>query len=129
MKIDSKTLVSTTATNKVGRMLRRALKFEDYVKITETESFKKGDTELDVRITINGVELDVNHFLTQLHDHFNESVSARVKTMFSDTVSKKVSEIFEALNSLEEKASSLDAAMPWDDIYSKKFQDTFVRQE
>lgn len=121
MKIESDKFISDSPVNKVGFMVKQALKSEDICAIAESEPFKSGDNLLDIKMSINGIELDVEYFMTQLYDLYDTNVKQAAKEMFAEVVNDNVCSICDELETIKQKSEQINSLIPWDTLWDKDY--------
>lgn len=128
MKIERDKFVDTSSSNKVGFMLMHVINEDKALEIVNSMTYNE-EQIVDVTLTINGVELDIEDVLTRLYDMYDYNVANAAKRMFKEVVSEKISSITDALNEIESKAESINDSMSWDSLWNEGyFKEEFCKK-
>ena len=104
--------------NDLAFMLCHSMKDGDAAKISDKMK-ADGTNEMDIHLTCNGIELDVELMLTRLYKNIDTCIKENARKLFNDIVSDKVGNIISSLYQIEDKCSSVNDAIDWTDLFDK----------
>lgn len=108
--------------NDVAFMLLHSMEEGDALAISE-ELQKNGSDELDIHLTCNGRELNIEKFVTRLDDLLDYNIKTKARELFDDIVTDKVREIVSSLDRIEQTCRSVNEQIDWTDLFDKFYDE------
>lgn len=84
-------------------------------EITSAEDYDINTTEVDIRLTVNGREIDITNFLAHLEEDYFKLVKRTADRLVRETLSDRVDEISDMLLSLKDKLVHIENDIEWDE--------------
>lgn len=99
-------------------LFANCLSLDTLMRINETLSLE--NTDVTIRIDVNGVSVPVEQVLDNLSSNFDELVVQVAKRMAEEAMSEPVREIQDKLLNLTEATDALCGLVNWDSVYSDR---------
>lgn len=110
--------------SKIAYIFLHALSVDDADAIYKAIPNPDENSELDVKITVNGIDIDVEKATTRIYDCIAWCAKCMAKEMFQNNFDDKIYDCINELNILSEKVGILNKEINWDNIYD----DTFIKK-
>ena len=108
--------------NDVAFMLLHSMEEGDALAISE-ELKKSGSDELDIHLTCNGHELNIEKFVTRLDDLLDYNIKTKARELFDEIVTDKVRDIISSLDRIEQTCRSVNEQIDWTDLFDKFYDE------
>ena len=108
--------------NDVAFMLLHSMEEGDALAISE-ELQKNGSDELDIHLTCNGRELNIEKFVTRLDDLLSYNIKIKASELFDEIVTDKVRDIIASLDRIEQTCRSVNEQIDWTDLFDKFYDE------
>lgn len=108
--------------NNVAFMLLHSMEEGDALAISE-ELQKNGSDELDIHLTCNGRELNIEKFVTRLDDLLSYNIKTKASELFDEIVTDKVRDIVSSLDRIEQTCRSVNEQIDWTDLFDKFYDE------
>lgn len=84
-------------------------------EITSAEDYDVNTTEVDIRLVVNGREINIANFLAHLEKDYFKLVKRTADNLVRETLSNRVDEISYMLDSLKDKLVHIENNIEWDE--------------
>jgi Mg2+ and Co2+ transporter CorA len=84
-------------------------------EITSAEDYDINTTEVDIRLVINGREINISNFLNHLEEDYFKLVKRTADNLVRESLSNRVDEISGMLDSLKDKLEHIENNIEWDE--------------
>ena len=84
-------------------------------KITSAEDYDVNTTEVDIRLVVNGREINIANFLAHLEEDYFKLVKRTADNLVRESLSNRVDEISYMLDSLKDKLVHIENNIEWDE--------------
>ena len=84
-------------------------------EITSAENYDINTTEVDIRLSVNGREINISNFLAHLEEDYFKLVKRNADSLVRKTLSDRVDEISSMLYSLKDKLVHIENNIEWNE--------------
>ena len=84
-------------------------------EITSAEDYDINTTEVDIRLVVNGREINISNFLNHLEEDYFKLVKRTANNLVRESLSNRVDEISCMLDTLKSKLISIEDNIEWNE--------------
>lgn len=84
-------------------------------EITSAEDYDINTTEVDIRLVVNGKEINISNFLNHLEEDYFKLVKRSATNLVRESLSNRVDEISGMLDSLKNKLINIEDNIKWNE--------------